>query len=245
VPQHLACPDYVHTIDTGRTVVLVDFRRASTYALTGEARRIWLALSHVRECDETRPEISGDVIGELRKRGLLYVATQPCRWRPVVCSPPSQASWGTQTVPVCLEQPSPSDHISLAAAMALAVTLVVRHFGAAHRALRRLTCLVRWATTIARREASIAEAERSILTVRRTAKLWPARIACLEESIAATLALALTGRRATWCHGVATDPIALHAWIEVGGFPVAELPSTERFTAILRIHRNDHIERRS
>ncbi|MBV9012714.1 MAG: lasso peptide biosynthesis B2 protein [Pseudonocardiales bacterium] len=245
MPQHLACPDYIHAIDTGRTVVLVDFRRASTYALTGEARRIWLALSHARECDETRPEISGDVVGELRKRGLLYVTTQPYRWRPVVCSPPSQASWGTQTVPVRLEQPSTSDHFSLAATAALAITLAVRHLGTTHRALRRLTCLARWATTIARREASVAEAEKSILTVRRTARLWPARIACLEESIAATLALALTGRRATWCHGVATDPIALHAWIEVGGSPAAEPPSTERFTAILRIHGNDHTERRN
>jgi hypothetical protein len=94
-----------------------------------------------------------------------------------------------------------------------------------------------------RREATITEAEKSILTVRRTAKLWPARVACLEESIAAILVLALTGRRATWCHGVATDPIALHAWIEIGGLPVAEPPSTGRFTAILRIHGNDHTER--
>lgn len=245
MPQHLACPDYIHAIDTGRTVVLVDVRCASTYALTGKARRIWLALSRDGGCEGTRRELSGDVVGELRKRGLLYVATQPHRWRPVACSPVSQASWGTRTVPVCLERLPPGDQVSLTATLALAVTLAVRHLGSIHRALQRLTCLTRWATTMARRAATVAEAEKSILAVRRAAKLWPARVACLEESIAATLALALTGRRATWCHGVATDPIALHAWIEVSGSPVAEPLSTERFTAILRIHGNDHTERRN
>ncbi|MBV9140550.1 MAG: lasso peptide biosynthesis B2 protein [Pseudonocardiales bacterium] len=241
--QYLACPDYIHAIDTGRTVVLVDVRCASTYALIGKARRIWLTLSYDCEFDETRPELSGDVVSELCQRGLLYVVTQPHRWRPVTCSPPAQASWGTQTVPVRLERPSTGDHVTLAATLALVVTLAVRHIGTSHRALQRLTCLVRWATRMVRSKATITEAKKSILAVRRTARLWPARVACLEESIAATLALALTGRCATWCHGVATDPIALHAWIEVGGVPVAEPPSTKRFTAIVRIHGNNHTER--
>ncbi|MGH3829279.1 MAG: lasso peptide biosynthesis B2 protein [Pseudonocardiaceae bacterium] len=241
MPQYLACPDYIHAIDTGQTVVLFDVRCASTYALTGNARRIWLALSYDCECDVTRLEISSDVVGELRKHGLLHVVTQPHRWRPLVRSPLSQASWGTRTVPVRLERPSPGVQVSLVATLALASTLAVRHLGSIHRALQRLTWLARWATAMARREATMAEAEKSILAVRRAAKLWPARVACLEESIAATLTLALTGRFATWCHGVATDPIALHAWIEVSGSPVAEPLSTERFTAILRIHGNHHV----
>lgn len=245
VPQYLVCPDYIHAIDTGRTVVLIDVRCASTYALTGKARRIWLALSLDCECNETRLGPSGEVVNELRKRGLLRVAAQPHRWRPVVCSPLSRASWGTHTVPVCLERPLPDDHVSLAATLALAVTLAARCLGTTRRALQRLTRLVRWATTMARREATIADAETSILAVRCTARLWPARVACLEESIAAILVLAMTGRSATWCHGIAAEPVALHAWIEVNGSPVAEPPSTERFTAILRIHGNDHTERQN
>lgn len=61
------------------------------------------------------------------------------------------------------------------------------------------------------------------------------RVACLEESVAAALALTLLGRRVRWCHGVITDPIRLHAWIEVEGRPVAEPDSTQRCTALLTI----------
>lgn len=35
------------------------------------------------------------------------------------------------------------------------------------------------------------------------------RTACLEESVASVLALALIGRGVRWCHSVKTDPIVL------------------------------------
>ncbi|MGH3830725.1 MAG: lasso peptide biosynthesis B2 protein [Pseudonocardiaceae bacterium] len=38
----------------------------------------------------------------------------------------------------------------------------------------------------------------------------------------------------TWCHGVAADPIRLHAWVETDSQPVAEPKSTTRYT-VLRI----------
>jgi hypothetical protein len=37
----------------------------------------------------------------------------------------------------------------------------------------------------------------------------PARIACLEESVAAMVALALAGRQADWRHGIASDPVRM------------------------------------
>ncbi|MER7150326.1 lasso peptide biosynthesis B2 protein [Streptomyces lydicus] len=41
---------------------------------------------------------------------------------------------------------------------------------------------------------------------------------------------------ATWCHGVAPDPIRLHAWVQTdNGAPVAEPPSTLAYTAALTI----------
>ncbi|MGQ0777106.1 MAG: lasso peptide biosynthesis B2 protein [Pseudonocardiales bacterium] len=70
---------------------------------------------------------------------------------------------------------------------------------------------------------------------RAAASFFPARIACLEESVAAMLALGLAGYRASWCHGVAADPLRLHAWIEAGGKRVGEPASTELFTPIMRI----------
>ncbi len=63
----------------------------------------------------------------------------------------------------------------------------------------------------------------------------PVRVACLEESVAATLVLAAFGRGVRWCHGVIADPIRLHAWIEAEGHPVAEPDSTRRCTALLTI----------
>ncbi|MGH8918090.1 MAG: lasso peptide biosynthesis protein [Actinomycetes bacterium] len=38
-----------------------------------------------------------------------------------------------------------------------------------------------------------------------------------------------------WCHGVATDPIRLHAWITVDGVPVAEPASIARCTPLFLI----------
>ncbi len=71
--------------------------------------------------------------------------------------------------------------------------------------------------------------------MRRFGLFSPMRVACLEESVAAALALALLGRGVRWCHGVIADPIRLHAWIEAEGRPVAEPDSTRRCTALLTI----------
>lgn len=57
------------------------------------------------------------------------------------------------------------------------------------------------------------------------------RWACLEESTAAAVLLAISGRRAEWRHGVATDPIRLHAWIaDPEGQPVEEPADTALYT---------------
>lgn len=71
--------------------------------------------------------------------------------------------------------------------------------------------------------------------VRYAARLFPARIACLEESVAAMLSLTLAGYRACWCHGVAADPLRLHAWVEADGKRVGEPASTGLFTPIMRV----------
>ncbi|WP_459250002.1 lasso peptide biosynthesis B2 protein [Streptomyces youssoufiensis] len=64
----------------------------------------------------------------------------------------------------------------------------------------------------------------------------PARTACLEESAATVLLLAARRLSVTWCHGVAPDPVRLHAWVETDdGVPVAEPPSTFGYTPALTI----------
>ncbi|MFI1888350.1 lasso peptide biosynthesis B2 protein [Streptomyces jumonjinensis] len=64
----------------------------------------------------------------------------------------------------------------------------------------------------------------------------PARTACLEESAAAVLLLASRRLSVTWCHGVAPDPVRLHAWLRTQDeILVAEPPSTLAYTPALTI----------
>ncbi len=95
--------------------------------------------------------------------------------------------------------------------------------------------LMEAAPQLHRRTASVDQAEKAVHAVRTMGLFSPARVACLEESVAAVLSLAMRGRRVRWCHGVIADPIRLHAWIEVEGRPVAEPDSTRRCTALLTI----------
>jgi hypothetical protein len=49
------------------------------------------------------------------------------------------------------------------------------------------------------------------------------------------VALSLAGRRADWRHGIASDPVRMHAWIEAGGQPVGEPASTRAYTPLIRL----------
>ncbi|MGX2994356.1 lasso peptide biosynthesis B2 protein [Streptomyces sp. JNUCC 64] len=72
----------------------------------------------------------------------------------------------------------------------------------------------------------------AVRAVRWAAWVMPMRWACLEDSVAAALLLAVTRRRAEWRHGVATDPVRLHAWITgPDGEPVEESADIAFYTA--------------
>ncbi|MFF2026727.1 lasso peptide biosynthesis B2 protein [Streptomyces sp. NPDC058171] len=75
-----------------------------------------------------------------------------------------------------------------------------------------------------RREATPDEADLLHHAVRRAARLWPGRAACLEESLAVHIAAALRGRRATWVLGARTAPAAAHAWVEADGSVIGQDP---------------------
>jgi hypothetical protein len=55
-------------------------------------------------------------------------------------------------------------------------------------------------------------------------------VACLEQSAAVMLILKVWGYGAQWKHGVATDPVRLHAWIEVNGSPIEESADIIEYT---------------
>jgi hypothetical protein len=54
----------------------------------------------------------------------------------------------------------------------------------------------------------------------------------LEESTAAVLTLAAAGYRVRWRHGIATDPVRMHAWIEAEKKPIDEPPDTIHYKPI-------------
>ncbi|RKS07190.1 transglutaminase superfamily protein [Nocardiopsis sp. Huas11] len=101
--------------------------------------------------------------------------------------------------------------------------------------MRRMLRLVEAASRRHHRPADMHEAEKAVHAVRDLGLFSPVHVACLEESVAAVLILAMRGHGACWRHGVVADPIRLHAWIEVEGWPVAEPDSTQRCAALLTI----------
>lgn len=70
-------------------------------------------------------------------------------------------------------------------------------------------------------------------SIRYVSTCLPGRWACLEQSVATAFLITLTGRRAEWRHGLATDPVRLHAWLADGeGRPVGEGPDIGAYTPI-------------
>ena len=162
-------------------------------------------------------------------------------WSPPAGSPPvvrvdhAPASWGTDETPACLEPiPATPARWLPCALLAVLATLAVRHLGRREHAFARVTALASAATRVGR-AATVADAESALRAVRRVARCIPAKVACFEESASAAVALALSGRHAGWRHGIASDPVRMHAWIEVDGQPVGEPPSTSRYTPLIRL----------
>ncbi|MGA5873111.1 lasso peptide biosynthesis B2 protein [Streptomyces cinereoruber] len=154
--------------------------------------------------------------------------------------PAPRASWGSAEHPAGLECPRAPWAVSAAAA--LATVFAVKGAGPRSTAMHRMTAVVRTAASTCRRPATPEQARAAVLAVRRAAWLSPGRTACLEESVAVVLLLAMRRLSVVWCHGVAPDPVRLHAWVQtVDGALVAEPGSTRSYTPVLAIgDRRDH-----
>lgn len=153
--------------------------------------------------------------------------------RDAVFVPDPAPQWGTAEAAAVIVPPAAGTSWwwRAAATLTIALTLATRQAGPAATAFRRLHALTR----IGRRfpAATTAQTRTAVRAVRYASRWWPARVACLEESVAAALLLAARGRRACWRHGVTTDPIRLHAWLAgPDGRPVEEPPATGRYVPI-------------
>lgn len=228
----VALPDYVRAADLGPVIVIVNYRTGSHYTLSGQAGDLWRALGATGDVDTAALRI--DIVNQLMCCGLLTEAPTAQPWPP---SPRvfSTATWGTVERAACLPPlPPTSLKWRIHGTLALLLMLAVRTAGRPDRRFARMLTLLRLATGFGR-PASDEQALSALYGVRHAAGFFPARIACLEESVAAMLTLALAGYRASWCHGVTADPLRLHAWIEADGKPVGEPGSTELFTPIMCI----------
>lgn len=241
VTGFLSCPGHVRSANLGQATVILDCCTGRVNVLLGSAHRLWLALArtcHLQRAAGTagvNPERANEFVQRLHADGLLETALTPRRWT-VARIAVTTSSWGTQEVPAGLppSRPLPRGHLVLAAA-ALVVVLLVRRVGRRRRSFARMIVLLRAVTRLPGRCVPRQAVEQVLHCVRRMAYVLPWRIACLEESVAAMLVLAVIGQSAVWCHGVATDPVRLHAWLTVNGVPVAEPASTARYTPLLQI----------
>ncbi|MGW4626304.1 lasso peptide biosynthesis B2 protein [Streptomyces rubiginosohelvolus] len=170
----------------------------------------------------------------LIRTGALSPTREPTPWDAPLPAPTPAASWGGAEHPAGVTRVT--GPFSATAAVALATTWSITRVGRRKHAMNRLIRALEASSSATCRPASPAEASEAVLAVRRTAWHAPVRTACLEESAAATFMLATRRLSVVWCHGIAADPVRLHAWVQtVEGDLVAEPPSTRAYTPALTI----------
>jgi hypothetical protein len=244
--RYVTAPGHVTAVDLGPATVIVNYRTGSVETLIGPAARWWDELAATGDTDAPvalDADSASTLLGQLRAAGLIVPARQRRPWPAPVVGPPWEPSWGTHELAAgYADPPRVPPGLAVRSCLALAVVHVVLAFGTRRARMARLTGLLTWATTrYATRPADTERARKTVHAVRSAGLLMPGRVACIEESAAATLALAVSGQRVTWCHGAAADPLRLHAWVETDSRePVAEPPSTLRCAVLRTIPARDH-----
>ncbi|MFF7588583.1 lasso peptide biosynthesis B2 protein [Kitasatospora purpeofusca] len=239
-PSFVTMPRHVRGLDFGHAVVLVNYLNGQVSTLPATAGA---ALRQAAEFGNAK-HLPKRLLKTLLASGSLLEADQPRPSRNVCAVEAPKASWGGDEFRAGLTPPVPVPRTwTLAAAAAIAVVHTVKAAGPEHQAMGRVLNLIHSASTTGRRRpATLSEAQRAVHAVRSAGWYSPGRTNCLEESAASVLLLRLTGKAAVWRHGIAPDPIRLHAWIEtVDGTPVAESTSVRLYTATLSIPGAHHV----
>ncbi|MEI5135371.1 lasso peptide biosynthesis B2 protein [Streptomyces libani] len=211
--------------------VLVNYRNGHVQCLLPVAAALWRDAAATGRLDLIPPVLAT----RLLNTGLLTRTVAPIPWAAPLTAKAATASWGSVEHRAGALRPAPTG-TAPAAATALATVLALKRLGSPRATMHRLTTALRRAVSTCRQPATHDQVQAAVLAVRRAGWFSPARSACLEESAAAVLLLATRRMSATWCHGVAPDPIRLHAWVQTdNGAPAAEPPSTLAYTAALTI----------
>ncbi|MFJ7419609.1 lasso peptide biosynthesis B2 protein [Streptomyces uncialis] len=238
LPEFASPPGYVRSVDFEHVLVLLDYRTGRVQCLLPAAAALWHATAATGRLDAMAPALATRLLDV----GLLAPTVAPTPWPLPMTARAPLASWGGS------EHAAGTTRLGTAcsptAMAALGAALGIKRAGTRHTAMHRLTAVIKRATTTTRRPATPTEAASAVNSIRRAGWYSPARTACLEESAATVLLLASRRLSVTWCHGVAPDPVRLHAWIQTDdGDPAAEPPSTLAFTLALTIgarHQHQH-----
>ena len=221
----------VRACDLGPAIVLVSYRSGAVQVLTGPSREWWRKAARGEGVDESTPWVS-----RLLAKGLVGRGAVVARPWPLVPGVAWEPNWGTHELPMGF---APHPRVPLQdrvwATIALLVTVTTAVAGSRRRRMMRLVRLVNRVSRRLGRPASREQAARVVHAVRRVGMFSPLRTACLEQSVASAVGLALAGRSVRWCHGVSADPVTLHAWIEADGYPVAEADSVRRCAVLLAL----------
>lgn len=136
------------------------------------------------------------------------------------------------TTPMACQMPASvsARRCVLAWMVTAAATVTLRSFR-----FHRIERLTRWLIHPARHPAGAAEIEGMLAAIDRASQWLPARVACLERSLAVVLWCGLRRRSTCWRIGVRTPPFTAHSWIEADGHSVGELVSVQTYQPILTI----------
>ncbi|MEU3016111.1 lasso peptide biosynthesis B2 protein [Nocardiopsis sp. NPDC007018] len=177
--------------------------------------------------------VARDILVALIHAGVLLPGEDRRAWEGVTQGVPSSPSWGTRDSPAALPVlPRAPLRWSALATVALLLVIVTKS-GRSKHAFVRVSALVR---RHGEGTNDHVVAVRAVQAVRRVGRLLPVRVACWEEAAASYTALRWAGYRSDFRHGVATDPVRLHAWIEVDGRPVAEQADITDYTPFEETH---------
>lgn len=235
--QYVTAPAHVIAADLGPVLVLVDYRTGGVHSLMAPAAVWWRRMADTGALGAEHPRLAQQLLAA----GLLRPTTQPIPWRAPVTAPAAAPSWGSDEHAAGLLPPDRAVAVATAAAAtALGIVLTTKSAGPAAASMRRILTLVRACSALARRPASAGQVERAVNAVRYAARAVPTRAACLEESAAVVALLAARALGVTWCHGIAADPVRLHAWVQTeDGHPVAEPESTAAYVPLTMITGGD------
>ncbi|MYZ35330.1 lasso peptide biosynthesis B2 protein [Streptomyces sp. SID4917] len=232
-PRFAVFPSHIRAVDFGHVLVFIDYRTGRVRCLLPAAAALWQDAARTGRLDAMAPGLAVRLLTD----GLLVPAPVSMPWTAPVTARSAPASWGGAEHPAGISRPpSVPRRSGIAAAAALTTVLAIKRAGPATSAMHRVTATLRAAASICRHAATTDQVNAAVLAVRHVGWYSPGRTACLEESAATVLLLASRRLAVTWCHGVAPDPVRLHAWVQtVDGIPVGEPRSTLACTPVLAI----------